>query len=47
MTELLAFEALDLDKIPRPPLAIVGVHLATSKTVAIILSKEDDARRGA
>ena len=43
MTKLLTFEALDLAKVPRLPLAVVGVHFATVQTVSIVLSKDDSA----
>ena len=41
MTELLAFEALDLVKILRIPLAIVGMHFTAGRIVVIILSEDD------
>ena len=39
MTEIFSFESLDLDKVPRLPLAIVGMHFSTGQTVVIILRK--------
>ena len=44
MTKLLEFDALDLAKVSRLPLATVGIYFAAGRTVIIILSKDDSAR---
>ena len=41
MTKLLAFGALDLTKVPRPPLAIVGMNFDAGRTVIIILIEDN------
>ena len=41
VTEILAFESLDLAKVPRLPLAIVGMYFAAGWTIVIILSKDN------
>ena len=43
VTTLLAFEALDLAKVHRLPLAIVGVRFATDRDIVVILSKDNSA----
>ena len=47
VTKLLEFEALDLSKVHRLPLAIIGVHFAAGWTVVIILSEDDGTGGGA
>ena len=43
MTKLLAFELLELSKVPRLPLGIVGVHFAAGRTIVVIMGKDDVA----
>ena len=44
MAKLLAFEALDISKVPRLPLPIIGVSFAAVRVVVIILHEDDVAR---
>ena len=44
MTKLLEFEGIDLAKVPRLPLAIVGMNFAAGQALVIILSKDDGTR---
>ena len=43
VTKHLAFESLDLYKVPMIPLAISGVHFSSGWTVIIILIEDDDS----